>query len=344
MSVTRGNVQEHISKPSACTVDAIARLDFDDAAARLFARATSGLEVPRAAVAATIPHLRDPAVVTELIRHCDGDRVEMLVELLEQKRFAPDEIGVQLITLVLGAMVKLGLGRHRPRAVVHARALVVQYFYDRRAVEAYPAILTLEPMYEDSYLSALVAPFHAKTPSHMVVDPPRDLLALWARLDRPRDPATVLDDLFPAMPVIIVPPRTAAEMVRQFRQASRNEPCPCGSGKKLKVCHGPQLEQMASDPRLNPAPVPEEVGGVSLCELAARGPKRLSDAALTAAIERLVEASLWEVAETFLAELDTRALPLETRDAWRHHVAVRAFSGQRLDVVKRQAVDGGEFP
>jgi len=32
-----------------------------------------------------------------------------------------------------------------------------------------------------------------------------------------------------------------AQMTARFAQARRNEPCPCGSGKKFKHCHGRSL-------------------------------------------------------------------------------------------------------
>lgn len=336
MRITRGKITDRLANPSICTVDAvadtIARLDFDEAATRLFARAVSGLDVPRAAVAATIPHLRDPIVVTELIRYCDGDRVEMLVELLERALFPDDEIGVQLIALALGAMVKLGLGVYRPRAVVQARLLVVRYLYDRRAVYALPAILALEPEFGDEYMSAMVAQLRAKLPGHVVIEGSRDLQALWARFDRPKTAQTVLDDLFPSLPVINVPPRPVAEA---FKAASRNQPCPCGSGKKFKQCHAPQLAQ---DVHLNPRSMPAVVDRVSLQELTARGPAHLGDAALIAALDRLMNANLWDVAETFLAELDTRVLlPQDQRDLHRYRLIQRAFGGHHYDVVKRQA-------
>src|SRR5690606_38659457 len=38
-----------------------------------------------------------------------------------------------------------------------------------------------------------------------------------------------------------VKPRAQAPMVRDGRKVGRNDPCPCGSGKKFKSCHG-QLE------------------------------------------------------------------------------------------------------
>jgi preprotein translocase subunit SecA len=33
-------------------------------------------------------------------------------------------------------------------------------------------------------------------------------------------------------------PESAGTFVRSERKVGRNEPCPCGSGKKFKNCHG----------------------------------------------------------------------------------------------------------
>jgi preprotein translocase subunit SecA len=33
-------------------------------------------------------------------------------------------------------------------------------------------------------------------------------------------------------------PETPQTFVRETRKVGRNEPCPCGSGKKYKQCHG----------------------------------------------------------------------------------------------------------
>ena len=35
-----------------------------------------------------------------------------------------------------------------------------------------------------------------------------------------------------------VKPRAQAPTVREGRKVGRNDPCPCGSGKKYKHCHG----------------------------------------------------------------------------------------------------------
>ena len=34
------------------------------------------------------------------------------------------------------------------------------------------------------------------------------------------------------------PPRRVEQVVRTEKKVGRNDPCPCGSGKKYKQCHG----------------------------------------------------------------------------------------------------------
>ena len=41
-----------------------------------------------------------------------------------------------------------------------------------------------------------------------------------------------------AAPFAGVGPETVTPVVREGRKVGRNEPCPCGSGKKYKHCHG----------------------------------------------------------------------------------------------------------
>ena len=38
--------------------------------------------------------------------------------------------------------------------------------------------------------------------------------------------------------IVIMDEPTAALAVREVRKVGRNEPCPCGSGRKYKHCHG----------------------------------------------------------------------------------------------------------
>ena len=49
-----------------------------------------------------------------------------------------------------------------------------------------------------------------------------------------RRPRAVAGDGAPSRP----PPENRSPYVRDGRKIGRNEPCPCGSGKKYKQCHG----------------------------------------------------------------------------------------------------------
>jgi preprotein translocase subunit SecA len=63
---------------------------------------------------------------------------------------------------------------------------------------------------------------------------PEQLKAAIAAAAAPRPGARAAPPLPPAPPA----PELAAPFVRGERKVGRNEPCPCGSGKKYKHCHG----------------------------------------------------------------------------------------------------------
>ncbi|MBX9794514.1 MAG: SEC-C domain-containing protein, partial [Burkholderiaceae bacterium] len=49
---------------------------------------------------------------------------------------------------------------------------------------------------------------------------------------------TLPDITDPAMQVAAQMGQRAAAPPADFARAGRNDPCPCGSGKKFKLCHG----------------------------------------------------------------------------------------------------------
>jgi uncharacterized protein YecA (UPF0149 family) len=57
--------------------------------------------------------------------------------------------------------------------------------------------------------------------------------ARWHELDAPRDPRTVTEHRALAFPAAPTGQERSAVV-----NVGRNEPCPCGSGKKYKQCHG----------------------------------------------------------------------------------------------------------
>ncbi len=71
---------------------------------------------------------------------------------------------------------------------------------------------------------------HANASAALVEEPPG---ALAASTDEPSAPASASRTLEPATPA--PKPET---FVRDQRKVGRNDPCPCGSGKKFKNCHG----------------------------------------------------------------------------------------------------------
>ena len=69
-----------------------------------------------------------------------------------------------------------------------------------------------------------------------------------------------------APPKVAANPKPQGTVVRQDKKVGRNEPCPCGSGKKFKKCHGALQRR----------------------ELAHRSPGRCSDRGRRASNPRLV--------------------------------------------------------
>jgi preprotein translocase subunit SecA len=74
--------------------------------------------------------------------------------------------------------------------------------------------------------SALTATGGAAEPAPSALPPPPERRAAGA------------PGPFPAGPPLPPPPEASGTFVRSERKVGRNEPCPCGSGKKYKHCHG----------------------------------------------------------------------------------------------------------
>jgi uncharacterized protein len=70
--------------------------------------------------------------------------------------------------------------------------------------------------------------------------------AFFNHIDRPmRMMAQELRAGRPAANVMLRVAQEDAELERRFAQARRNDPCPCGSGRKFKYCHG--LRQLGAE-------------------------------------------------------------------------------------------------
>jgi hypothetical protein len=67
-----------------------------------------------------------------------------------------------------------------------------------------------------------------------------------------------------------------AKIIRTALKAGRNEPCPCGSGKKFKKCCGPGQQQRSRFAGLMLAIIAAAVFGGLLYSISSRGEERAS--------------------------------------------------------------------
>jgi preprotein translocase subunit SecA len=106
--------------------------------------------------------------------------------------------------------------------------------YKREAFEAFEAMmggLGEDVMRRLFRVSIVPAPMEGP-PAAPVVRAPRPLEPVGAR--ESRTPLPMFSQLRPAAPM----PRQSTTPIRSEERVGRNDPCPCGSGKKYKKCHG----------------------------------------------------------------------------------------------------------
>ncbi len=64
-------------------------------------------------------------------------------------------------------------------------------------------------------------------------------MSFFTHIDRPmRIMAAELRGGRPPANIMRIMHAEDTELRRRFARAGRNDPCPCGSGRKLKKCHG----------------------------------------------------------------------------------------------------------
>jgi preprotein translocase subunit SecA len=69
-----------------------------------------------------------------------------------------------------------------------------------------------------------------------------DELLWWGGYGADREPASApapsMAEALPARPAAPAPKQPPQPLVRESPKIGRNDPCPCGSGRKYKKCHG----------------------------------------------------------------------------------------------------------
>jgi SEC-C motif len=299
--LTRALVERLAEVPSECELDAIqraiARLDYEGALARTIARAVRQSSIPAELMAAEFPWC-DSVLGIALVALAEGARGARLVELSERGRFPEDHWGVERRLVALHAAWILDGAALRERITAEMHRLLVRW---KPSSRAYFSTLTFEL-------------------AHVLGE---------ASLARDHDPRMISDDLrilrwaLGATPAHVlrvtleaIEPKTRAEQpkrdeewrprtVRSGPKAGRNEPCPCGSGKKYKRCHG-AVEDGGGEPTrplTTSTLTAEEILELPFQQVALIEPSALADYPLRALYRRFVEAEVWGRAESILERL-----------------------------------------
>lgn len=319
--------------PLAAAEDALQRAGADQAATLLLAAAVAGQAPDARRVAAVLPDLSDRRLFPVLLGACGGDCVTMLLDVVEQERMTPDRDVLALFfaaELLDGAPPPprlCGLLRTRARHSLGVEASILLDMVARKlgdkdtlaVAERWSGMADVveAPLIRDGLLQALRAPTLELLPER----PPERVIAGFT-------------------------------VRRPTQRVGRNDPCPCGSGKKYKKCCLEKDAERAS----NPSPLPgltrseylrtagpqlttETIDGVRPEEIGDLDLPTLKTDPLITALRRAVSLHRWEVAERAMAALTERTdIPGGEGSAedYRAELINDAVAADNLAVAERQ--------
>lgn len=116
-------------------------------------------------------------------------------------------------------------------------------------------------------------------------------------------------DPLSALPRVAGPRIVAVDYtVRKAKEAGRNDPCPCGSGKKYKKCCALKTEtQVALAPSIEDSALhPEQASLLKPAQLAKLDPAKLAPRTFLAAYDRVLAYRMWDVATRMFRNAETR--------------------------------------
>ncbi len=322
---------EYARDPRACDLaavrGAIRRYEYEEALARTFARILVGQPITIELMAEVLPYSCSETIFTiSLIALAEGDRARALVEAAERNRFSEDELGATMRALALHAAWILDGGTYRERIAVQAHRMAMRW---RGGNPEQIALSGLIEALVRATRTGAVADRGEHAISHdlallqwALTSPRQDIEQALVRAVDPNEPEPKTGlGLIPA--VATAPPK-----------AGRNEPCPCGSGKKYKKCHGAEGEGRTLTPASLSA---ADVRGLAFRDVAGLELAALSDDALAAAFLRFLERPAWPLVADAMEQLATRpAVTRERLDETRAVVIQTAVAARRYDIAQRE--------
>jgi hypothetical protein len=308
----------------------LARHGADVTCALLFAGALAGQAPDAADVMRVLPDMSEPTLLASLVACASGDRVTALLDAAESGRASDEREALALYLAVHLAPTGEPASRLRTLLRLHARR---ELYEDASALIALAAI-------------ALGDADVTRVASRWLPDAQ---FPEWKKLDRDLRRALVgpLDEALPEW----APPKVVSGITvrRVVEKVGRNDPCPCGSGKKYKKCHE------AGDAALLPA-AEAKVAGMARTEYLERAAARmtiedvqsmraedlerldfaaLAKLVLATVIRRLAAYGRWDAAERALDRLTSRADLEDPADTYRADFIGLAISAKAFDVATK---------
>ncbi len=305
--ITQGGIRDLIARLPDTKEDLTAILDeavdrSDGHAATCLALAAAAAARPCDAehIARVLPIVARGCAVIPLVTTCTGDRVTMLARVVESGRILPANAALALLVAV-----RLLDGAPAPDALrIALRRLARRELDPQSGLLVALAARTLG----DAQVSEVAAPWVELADAVGESPLAKDLEAL---VDTP-----VLEQL----PTDEEPATVSGFTVRRaVRKVGRNEPCPCGSGKKYKRCCADKDRERLKDPspvagvtmeeyreRAHEFLPVEEFFHLSPERMATFDPEDLPTPHLIAAYRRWLWSQFWEQAEEALEVLATR--------------------------------------
>ena len=308
----------------------LARHGADVTCALLFAGALAGQAPDAVDVMRVLPDMSEPTLLASLVACASGDRVTALLDAAESGRASDEREALALYLAVHLAPSGEPASRLRTRLRLHARR---ELYEDASALIALAAIALGDD--DVRRVAARWLP-DAQFPE-------------WKKLDRDlrRALSAPLDEALPEW----APPKVVSGITvrRVVDKVGRNDPCPCGSGKKYKKCHEagdvaalPAAEAkvagMARSEYLERAAgrmTPEDVQSMRAEDLERLDFAALAKPVLSTVIRRLAAYGRWDTAERALDRLTSEKDLEEPADVYRADFIALAISANAFEVATR---------
>jgi len=316
---------------AAAVDEALHRGDADGACGLLLAAAVAGRSPDASQAAMVLPDLSDIDLFPVLVGACAGDRVAMLLDLVEADRASHERDALALflaVELLAGDRPPsrlAGLLRTRVRRGLGVEASILLALAATRIGD--PDVLEVAKAWLPMAKVAEAKPLRER---------------LLRQLFAPT--LEVLPDHAPARVV------SGFTVRRPVSKVGRNDRCPCGSGKKYKKCCAESDAERAS----NPSPMPgltrteylrsagpqmtaTEIDGLRPYELADVDPTTLGTLALISALRRAGAFRRWDLAERAMEALAVRSnTPDGDGEGYRQELISMAVRAGNAEVAARQ--------